>query len=295
MRGKSYSGSVEMKVFPYLLVLPNLLIFGLFIAMPAFFGLYYSLTDWNGIGEPVFVGLKNYGKAFADARFIASFTRTCWYVLITLPFLVTVPLFLANLMVKELHGRAFFRAVFYWPTMISTIVIGLSFKFLFGDVGVINYLLTSAGLSKIDWLTQAGTATAVLMLANVWSRAGFYMVNYIAGLQSISPSLYEAAQIDGASKTQQFFRITLPMLRPTTFLVLILGMIDLFKVYGLVVSFTNGGPGGATRFVVQFIYEKAFRELNLGYASALSMLMLAVMAVVTVLQFITSKGGGADA
>ena len=295
MKQKNYSGSLEMKLFPYFLILPNLLIFVLFIATPAFFGFYFSLTEWNGINQPEFIAFANYAKAFGDHRFWTSFGRTCVYVVCTLPFMMVVPLFFANLMVKEIRCRSFFRAVFYWPSMISYIVIGLSFKFIFGnDTGIVNYLLTSFGLQRVEWMTQATTATVVLMVAHVWSRTGFFMVNYIAGLQSISPSLYEAAQIDGATKSQQFFRVTLPMLRPTTFLVMVLAMIDLFKVYALVISFTNGGPGGATRYVVQYIYEKAFREMNLGYASALSMLMLVIMAVITVVQFSVSKGGQVD-
>ena len=281
-----------MKIFPYILIAPNALIFILFIAVPAVFGFYFSLTEWKGIGEPVFVGFANYVRAFHDAKFLQSLLRTSIYVLISLPLVMALPLILASLMVREFHLRGFFRAAYYWPSMISYIVAGISFKFIFGDnTGIINYLITLFGGGKVEWLTNPFNAMLVVVLANLWSRAGFYMVLYISGLQSISTSYYEAANIDGATNTQQFFYITLPMLKPTTFMVLILGLIDLFKAYGLVISLTGGGPGAATKFVVQYIYEKAFSEFSMGYASALSMIMLVVMAIFTISQFKLNRGG----
>ena len=284
--------SLEMRIFPYALILPNLLIFVLFIAIPAVMGIYYSMTDFKGIGTPNFIGIANYVKMAKDSRFWASFWRTWKFSLITLPLVVSIPLLLAMLMTMPIRMKGIFRAIFYWPSMISYIVVGLSFKFIFGETtGVINYMISLLGIPKIEWLTNANMALGVLILATVWSRTGFFMVNYIAGLQSIPDSYYEASLVDGASKTAQFFYITLPLLKPTMFLVMVLGFLDLFKSYGLVISMTNGGPASATKFVVQFVYEKAFQNLNMGYASALSMLMLLVMAVVTVIQFTISRGG----
>ena len=284
--------SLEMRIFPYALILPNLLIFVLFIAIPAVMGMYYSMTDFKGIGTPNFIGIANYVKMAKDSRFWASFWRTWKFSLITLPLVVSIPLLLAMLMTMPIRMKGIFRAIFYWPSMISYIVVGLSFKFIFGETtGVINYMISLLGIPKIEWLTNANMALGVLILATVWSRTGFFMVNYIAGLQSIPDSYYEASLVDGASKTAQFFYITLPLLKPTMFLVMVLGFLDLFKSYGLVISMTNGGPASATKFVVQFVYEKAFQNLNMGYASALSMLMLLVMAVVTVIQFTISRGG----
>lgn len=293
---KNYSGSLEMKLIPYLFITPNALIFTLFIAVPAVFGFYFSLTDWKGIGEPLFISFSNYVKAFADVKFWRSMWRTLIYVITALPLIMAVPLMLANLMIKEIRCRGFFRGVYYWPSMISYIVVGISFKFIFGDnAGIINYLLTLFGGTKVEWLTQAKTAMLVVILATVWSRAGFYMVTYISGLQSISTSYYEAAKVEGATNVQQFIYITLPLLKPTTFLVMILGLIDLFKAYGLVISLTGGGPGTATKFIVQYVYEKAFREMSMGYASALSMIMLVVIGTLTIFQFVLNKGGRIDA
>ena len=181
--------SREMKIFPYVMILPNLLIFSIFILVPAFFGLGYSLTDWSGTGEMKFIGLKNYAELFQDR-----------YSLIALPLIVFIPLLLANFLVRKLRGRSFFRAVFYWPSMISYIVVGLLFQFIFSDsTGVVNYLLTLFGAQEVSWFTNGVTAMAVVILASVWSRSGFYMVTFISGLTSIDDTYYEAAEVDGAS------------------------------------------------------------------------------------------------
>ncbi len=284
--------SWKVKIFPYVLVAPNALIFSLFIALPALFGFWFSLTKWTGLGGAEFIGLENYITLLADKKFWESMLRTCLYVVISLPLIMSVPLLLAYMLIKEIRGRGFFRSLFYWPSMISYIVAGISFKFIFGDTtGIINYLLELFGGQKVGWLIEGSTAMAVVILATLWSRSGFYMVAYISGLQSIPNSYYEAAQIDGASSRYSFFNITLPLLRPTTFLVMILALIDLFKAYGLVISLTDGGPGSATKFAVQYIYEQAFEKLNLGYASALSMVLFFIMAIFTAIQFRMNKGG----
>ena len=284
--------SLEMRVFPYILIAPNFLLFQLFGTLPALFGVYYSLTEWSGIGEPVFVGMENYLRMMQDTKFWESMLRTCVYVVISLPLIMAVPLLLASMLVKEIRARGLFRAIFYWPSMISYIVVGISFKFIFGDnTGIINYLLELFGQAKIGWLTENATAMAVVILATVWSRSGCYMITYISGLQSIPESYYEAAEVDGASGIRQFFRITLPLLKPTTFLVMILALIDLFKAYGLIISLTDGGPGDGTKFAVQYIYEQAFLKQNLGYASTLSMVLFGIMAVITMIQFYVNKGG----
>lgn len=279
-------------IFPYLMIFPNLLIFLIFIAIPAIFGFIYSLTDWGGVGEMNFIGFENYIKLFNDTRFWISIRQTFIYSIIALPLIVAIPLLLATLLVKELRCRSIFRAVFYWPSMISYIVVGLLFQFVFGDTaGIINYLLTLAGGKEIGWLTGNITAMAVVILASVWSRSGFYMVTFISGLTSIDETYYEAAKVDGATNFKKFIYITLPLLKPTMFLVMILGFIDLFKQYGLVLTLTKGGPAGATKFAVQYIYEEAFQKFHLGYASALSMVLLFILAALTQFQFKLNRGG----
>ena len=265
--------SAEMKVFPYLMILPNLFIFTIFIAVPAVFGFVYSLTDWGGLGNLNFIGLSNYVKLFHDSYFWTSIRQTFIYAIIALPMIVAIPLLLATMLVKNIRGRSFFRAVFYWPSMISYIVVG--------------------GTS-VNWFTNGVSAMAVVIIASIWSRSGFYMVTFIYGLMIIDETYYEAAEVDGASNLRQFISITLPLLKPTTFLVMILGFIDLFKQYGLVLTLTNGGPAGTTKFAVQYIYERAFQKFELGYASALSMVLLVILAVLTLVQFKVNKGGAVN-
>lgn len=286
----------QQRIFPYVLITPNTLIFLVFIIVPAIQGVRYSLTEWSGLGAPEFIALENYAKAFADTKFWQAFGNTCVYALFTLPLIVIVPLLLACLMIRDIPGKGVFRSLFYWPSMISYIVIGIAFKFIFSDTtGIVNYLLEIAGLAQVEWLTQRATAMGVVILATVWSRTGFFMVMFMSGLQSISTSYYEAAVVDGASSMQKFMKITIPLLRPTMFLVTILGLIDLFKAYGLVIALTGGGPAGGTKFVVQYVYEKAFSEMNLGYASALSIILMVVLAVFTGIQFAINKGGRVNA
>ncbi len=281
-----------MKLAPWVLIAPNMIIFLIFIIYPAIMGFSLSLTKWDGIGVKKFIALNNYVNLLKNEIFWETLGRTTLYTVVTVPLIMIVSLFLANLMIKEIRAKGFFRAVFYWPTMISFIIVGLSFRFLFGDTfGVINYMLELMGKEPVSWLTNSSTAVFVVISASVWSRVGFYMVTFISGLQSIPTSYYEACDVDGAKAHERFFYITLPLLKPTTFLVLILSVIDMFKSYPLVNALTKGGPNSATKFIVQYIYEEAFTKYNMGYASALSMVLFFILAIFTAIQFYVNKGG----
>lgn len=283
-----------IRVTPWVLLFPNLFIFVCFILVPTFMGFGLSLYKWDGLGDKKFVGFNNFIKAFSDTNFWGAMGRTFMYTLICVPLIMIISLFLANLMVKEFRAKGLFRAIFYWPTMISFIIVGLSFKFLFGDeFGIINYLLEVFNQSPIKWLTNSSYAILVVVIATVWARSGFYMINFISGLQSIPTSYYEACEVDGANSIQRFFYITLPLLKPTTFLVLILSMIDMFKAYPLIKALTDGGPNSSTKYMVQYIYEEAFNKQNMGYASALSVILLIVLAIFTAIQFKINNGGEA--
>ena len=287
-KGRQYGNPLT----PYLFVLPNFLIFFIFIVVPAVFGFYYSLTEWDGLGEKTFVGLKNFKTILTSEEFWEAFQRTSIYVIIMVPLIFVVSLFLANILIKELKFKGLFRAIFYWPTMISFIIVGVTWKWILGDnFGIINYILSMFNLEPIQFLTNSFFANFSVILASVWCRAGFYMVMFIAGLQSIPVSYYEAAEIDGATSSQRFRHITMPLLKPTSFLVLILAMIDSFKAYALVSSLTEGGPNGATTYLVQSIYEYGFEKYELGYASALSVVLFFILSILTVFQFKLNKGG----
>lgn len=285
----------KRQLAPYLFVLPNLVIFLTFIIVPAFVGLLYSLTDYDGLSNLNFIGIENYIKVFTSAEYWRIFGNTFIYAFGVVPLIYIGALGIAMLLIKEIKAKGLFRAIFYWPTMISFIIVGLTWKWIFGDsFGVLNYMLELIGLEPVNWLSDPTIAKMSVIVGTVWARIGFFMVIFMAGLQSIPTSYYEAAQIDGASRSKVFWNITLPLLKPTSFLVLILLLIESFKAYPLILALTGGGPAKATTFVVQYIYEYGFTKGELGYASAMSVVLFVVIATFTIVQFRWTKGGAID-
>ncbi|WP_333645574.1 carbohydrate ABC transporter permease [Lacrimispora sp.] len=288
--------SFEQKIFPYLLLAPTLIIFGLFLFFPAVNGLWISLTKWDGVNPQKFIGIENYVKLMSDRGFWESFFQTILFTAISVPLVYASALGLAMLLTGERKGNDFFRAVFYWPTMISSIIVGLTWRFLLGeDFGVINYLLTAAGRSPVKWLTNPNYAMGVVIFVTAWSMSGYYMVMFVSGIKAISETYYEAARIDGAGGLAQFRYITLPLLKPTSLLVIVLSTVTIIKTYPLVYALTQGGPAGATKFMVQSIQETGFQKNQMGYASAMTMILFVLLALFTVLQFQINKGGEQDA
>lgn len=286
---------LKRKIFPYVMLLPTLFIFGVFIFYPAITGILNSLYIWDGIGQPVFAGLENYKTIATDKYFWDALLRTLFFTVVSVPLVYWAALGLALLLCAKVRGKGIFRSIFYWPTMISSVVVGLSWKFLLGDMGVINYLLTTFGASPVKFLTNATWAMVIVIFVTVWSLAGYYMVMFLAGLNSIDTTYYEAAEIDGASKWAQFTHITMPLLKPTTLLVIVLSFTTIIKTYPLVYSLTEGGPARATKFVVQMIYETGFRENKMGYACVMTVILFAVLALLTLVQFRVNRGGEQDA
>lgn len=285
----------EQKIFPYLLLLPTIAIFGLFLFFPAINGLWISFTKWDGINPQTFIGLKNYIDLLGDESFWRAFLNTIVFTAISVPAIYVSALLLALILTQNIKGSSFFRAAFYWPTMISTIIVGLSWRFLLGeDFGVINYVLTAMGKSPVKWLTNPKIAMGVIIFVTTWSLAGYYMVMFIAGIKSISETYYEAAKIDGAGFIQQFRYITLPLLKPTTLLVLVLSTVTVIKTYPLVYALTQGGPAGATKLMVQLIQETGFEKNKMGYASAMTIILFIILAVLTLIQFKLNEGGEQD-
>lgn len=283
--------SLERKVFPYLMLLPMIVIFGVFLFYPALNGLWISFTKWDGINAQEFVLFDNYIKLAGDGDFWRSFIRTMVFTVLSVPGIYVAALGLALLLTRAIKGSNLFRAIFYWPTMISSIVVGLSWRFLLGEFGVINYIISLFGGEKISWLTNPTAAMGVIIFVTVWSMAGYYMVMFVAGIKAISQDYYEASEIDGAGFWQQFWYITLPLLKATSLLVLVLSTVTVIKTYPLVVALTDGGPAGATKFMVQIIQETGFEKSQMGYACAMTMVLFIVLAVLTSVQFKLNKGG----
>jgi alpha-1,4-digalacturonate transport system permease protein len=293
MKRSSWKNGKWKKILaPYLFVLPNFLIFAVFIVIPAIVGVIYSFNKYDGLNSMKFLGLQNYKEIFMNQEFWASLGRTGIYTAVAVPCLYAVSLFIAMLLIKEVRMKGLFRAVIYWPTMISFIIVGLTWKWIFGDsFGILNYLMTLIGLKPISWLTNPFFANMSVVVATVWSKVGFYMVIFIAGLQAIPVDMYEAANLDGASKRQVFWKITLPLLKPTSVLVLMVSIIEAFKSYPLLLALTGGGPGKETTFIVQYIYDIGFSKQELGMASAMSVLLFIIIGIFSALQFRLSKGG----
>jgi len=292
------SGSYRMyklrqQSVPYLFLAPNLIIFGLYIIIPAILGIYYSFTRFDGLRDPVFIGFENYVELFTqDEKFLAALINTIKYVVVTVPLIYVVALFLAMIIIQDIKAKAIFRAAFYWPVMISFIVVGVMWQWIFGDTfGIFKLVLENLGFDKVTTLTNPNFAWWAAVFIMVWSKVGYYMIIFIGGLLSIPNTLYEAARIDGANKFQTFFRITLPVIKPTSLMVVILSTMQVFKVYPMIVTFTSGGPYNATRFIVQHIYEAAFKSYEVGYASAMSVVMLVLVTIISGVNFMLNREG----
>lgn len=270
-----------------LFLLPNALIFLLFIIIPAVNGLRMSFFRWGVFDKPVFTGLRNFQRLFSDTVFLATVQNTIVYSFITVLLVLVYSLILAMMFYRKVAGgEKIFRAVFYIPSLLSLITVGIAWRFIFGDeMGILNYFLRQAGKAPIGWLTDGKYAMGSLILVSVWAVAGYYMVIFISGLQAIPAELYEAARIDGASRVKTFLQITLPLLKGTMLVVLVLSTIQAFKAYELVKVMTDGGPGYTTKFIVQQVYQVAFAEDSLGYASAMSLVLMFIIALFTLIQF----------
>jgi len=287
---------------PYLFIFPSAAIFLLFIVWPALQGFYQSLfrrgvivrNDIPALAAE-FVGLGNFRQLLHDERFLAVLGRTIVYTSVTVPLVVLVALGLALLLRDTFPGVGIVRAIVYWPSMVSLIIVGISWKWILGfESGVANYLMTQLGLAKVPWLLDPTIALATVVLVSVWATAGFFMVIFIAGLNAIPDVYYESATIDGCGSLQLFRHITAPLLKPTTVLVVILATINAFKVFEQVIVLTDGGPGRATVFMVQNIYEEAFRHpFGVGYASAQSVVFFFIMLLFAFVQFRMTRGGEA--
>lgn len=260
-------------------------------------GLRLSFMDSGIFTGSYFVGLDNFKMLFQDEVYWITFKNTIVYSVFTVLLMMVVSLVLAMLLSKSaVKFESGFRAIFYIPALISMIAVGISWRFILGDeMGIFNYILSVFDKGPVGWLTNQTLAMANVIMVSVWAQSGYYMVMYIAGLQAIPVELYEAAEIDGANRWDKFKRITIPMLRSTILVVLVLATIQSFKAYELIITMTKGGPGYATKFVVQQVYEVAFLEDRLGYASAMSIMLMLVIGLFTIIQFkITKNGEGSD-
>ncbi|SMB97385.1 multiple sugar transport system permease protein [Thermanaeromonas toyohensis ToBE] len=280
-------GRHEEKLAGISLVLPNLMGFGVFVFFACGMSLWLSFHDWDMLTPARFVGFKNYIAIIeGDPHFRKVLYNTLYIALIYIPFTLITSLILAVFLNQKLRWIAIFRAAYYMPAVTATVAISVVWMFLFNpEYGPINLVLGSLGLPKPGWLFSVEWAKPAVAIVRTWQSAGYYMLMFLAGLQAIPHELYEAASIDGASGWVKFWRITLPMLSPTTFLVLVLLVIDGLNVFEAVYVMTRGGPAGSTETWLYYIYSKAFEGFKMGYATALAWLLFVALFLLTIFQF----------
>jgi multiple sugar transport system permease protein len=278
---------------PYIFISPNIIIFAAFMLFPILFAFYMSFHEWSLIGVPQFNGLDNYVRMVHDELFWQSLGHTVVFTAGTVPTSIALGLAAAMLLNRELPARGLLRSVIFLPVIVSGVVTALVAAWIFNDnYGVINSLLKAAGLEPIPWLSSPTWAMPSIIFTTLWIRIGFCMVVYLAGLQGIPSEYYDAAQVDGASGWRQFRHITWPLLAPTTFLLLVINVIFSFHVFDLIYVMTGGGPGFSTTVLVQYIYESAFASREMGYASAMGIVLYLLIVVLTVFQWRVSRQGG---
>lgn len=274
----------------YLFMLPGLLFFATFMIYPLLKALQISLYQWSIMpGRPsLFVGLSNYTRAFQDPIFWVALRNTVLYTLVTVPGQMILAMLVALLLNHITVGRVFFRTIYYLPVLTSWVIVSLLFTYLFQSPGgLINYLLTDVLhliAEPIAWLRNPATAMVPILCLGIWKGIGWSMVIFLAALQSIPGELYEAAAIDGASRWQRFWSLTLPLMRPTVVFVLVMLVIGGFNVFISVYLITGGGPMKQTEVVLSYMYHQAFDFLEFGYGAALSYILAAIILVLSFLQ-----------
>jgi multiple sugar transport system permease protein len=271
-----------------LFVLPFIVAFVLFRLGPVVAGFFISLTEWNIVGEPKFIGLGNYAHLARDPIFWTAMRNTLYFVAMSVPLLIVLGLALALLYNQPFKSAVVGRVVTFAPYVMMPTVIGLLWKWIYDTrFGLLNYYLVRIHLPAIPWLTDVNFAMPSVVLATLWWNLGYTMVIFLAGLQDIPEELYEAARIDGATRWGCFRHVTLPLLKPTTFFICVITLINSFQVFDQVFVMTNGGPLRRTLTLVQYLYETGFQQYQLGYASAIAYVLFIVLMALALLQLRT--------
>lgn len=279
---------LKTNLIGYSFILPNLLGYLIFIFIPVCFSFILSFMEWDGSSTPMkFIGLDNFVRLTSDSTFIISLKNTFYYAILTVPLTMVAALLIAVLLNSKIKGIVAFRTAFFFPYVASLVAVGAVWNMLFQpEFGPINQFLKFIGIANPPgWCASTDWAMVVIIIVSIWKYMGYYMIVYLAALQGISAELYEAASIDGATGWKKLKHITVPMLKPTTFFVVIMLTIQCFKVFDLIYVMTQGGPGRSTNVLVNHIYTTAFVDFNFGYASASAMVLFVIVLVVTLIQF----------
>ncbi|MNW28819.1 L-arabinose transport system permease protein AraP [compost metagenome] len=279
------------ELYGWLFAFPAILGLLIFTLGPMLYSLYMSFTDYTGSNSPTFIGLDNYERMFSgeDTYFYKSLGVTFYYVILSVPTGIIYSFFLAILLNQNIKGKAFFRTIFYLPSIVPIIAISFIWLWLLNpDLGLANELLRSLGLPGSQWIFGERTVVPSLALMNLWTTGGT-MIIFLAGLQDIPRSLYEAIEMDGGTKLNKLWHITIPLMTPTIFFNLIMGIINGFQVFSQAYVMTNGGPNNASLFYVFYLYREAFQFSRMGSASAIAWVLFIIIMIFTYIVFKTSN------
>ncbi len=275
----------KKKWLPYLFVAPYLLHFLVFVAFPVLFSLVLTFHKWNIISPMEFTGLDNYTRMFRDKMFWKTIGNTIQFLLVHIPLQLIVALALAEFLNQNIKLKGFYRAAFFLPVIVSGVVVTILWQQLFGfDSGLFNRLLTNMGMDKVGWLIDPDIAMNSIAIMATWKNVGLYVILFLVGLQTVPPHYYEAADIEGATHWQKFRHITLPMINPTIFMVVILSTIGGFSLFIEPYVMTGGGPLNSTLSSVLYIYKQAFQYYHMGYSATLGFFFAFLILTVVMLQ-----------
>lgn len=288
---KGVSLTLRQNIVGYSFILPNFIGFFIFIFIPVMFSLALSFSHWDGFTKIEFAGIQNFVDIFKDRVFRDSIWQTAYFTIFTVLFSVIASLGLALLLNQKIKARGFFRSALFFPYVASVVAVSVVFNaMLQPEFGPVNEFLKFIGISNPPgWLASTTWVIPGLIIVNVWRNMGYFMIIYLAGLQGIDQSLYEAAELDGAKGWTRFWKITWPLLSPSTFFVVMMLVINSFKVFDLVWLMTNGGPGTSSTMISQYIYNQAFISWDYGKSSAAAMILFLIVALLTAFQFKAEK------
>jgi multiple sugar transport system permease protein len=281
------SSTIRRKVLPYLIVSPYLAHLLVFVLFPVVFSIVLTFHQWNIIAPMEYVGLDNFKRLVQDRLFWKAIWNTLRFLLVHIPLQIVVALALAYFLNQKLFLRGFFRAAFFMPVVISGVVVTILWQQLYGlETGLLNRWLISMGLGRVEWLSNPKLAMVSIALMATWKNVGLYVILFLVGLQTVPPSYYEAAEVDGANAWQKFWHITLPAINPTIFMVVVLSTIGGFSLFIEPYIMTDGGPLNSTLSAMLYIYRQAFGYYHMGYSATLGLFFaMLIMAVVAVQKF----------
>lgn len=266
------------KTAPYLFLLPAGIVLLIFFFIPFFQTIGLSFLNYsNNIYNPSFAGLENYVQILHNPIFYKVMWNTLLYLVVAVPILAIIPLFLAILINQKIKGITLYKILIYLPVIVSIVVAAIAFKWLYAQQGILNYILNVMHINSIGWLTDPKYAIYSVIIVTIWKGIGYYMMIYLAALMSVPKELYEACDIDGANFLTKHLTVTVPHIMPTIALVTTISSISAMKIFAEIYVMTKGGPLNSTKTIVYYIYEKAFENLDLGYASAMAVILLIIV------------------